>query len=407
MANEKAVPRSQMPLYAGSTVVALIILYVVVLAAAALKGIWLVNSEGKLVLADFFAFWSTSLQLQSGPPADVYNRALHRAAQVALLGSDYKGHFAWLNPPTFLLAIAPLGLFSYPVAFLAWIGSTLAAYVAALRLIVPSRWTLLAACAFPGAFWTTFVGQNGFVTAALIGATLGLIDRRPVLAGMMLGLLTFKPQFGILFPVALLAGQRWEVILSASVTALGLAVVSAAAYGVEAWVAFAISLSETGEVVLFESRMGVHKLQSFYGAVLWATGSHATASLIQGFIAAMSALTVALIWRSCASLEVKAGSLSVAVLLATPYVLIYDFAILAVPIAFLIRAGSARGFLPGEIPLIVLSSAVVLAFVVQPAPVGCIAASIICLAILRRATVERLGGANLLECASRTRAKIF
>jgi hypothetical protein len=278
--------------------------------------------------------------------------------------------------------------------------------VAALRLIIPSRWTIIAACAFPGAFWTAFVGQNGFLTAALIGSTLALINRRPVLAGIALGVLTCKPQFGILFPVALLASQRWEVILSASLTALGLAALSAAAFGMEAWTAFVMSLSGTSEVVLVEARMGVHKLQSFYGAVLWATEDHAAASAVQGLITAMAAIAVALIWRSRASLDVKAASLSVAVLLATPYVLIYDFAILAVPMAFLIRAGVARGFLSGEIPLIALSSAVVLVFVAKPAPVGCIAASILCLAILRRATVERLGEDNLLGFASRTAAKI-
>ena len=52
-------------------------------------------------------------------------------------------------------------------------------------------------------------GQNGFLTAALIGGALGLLERRPALAGICLGLLTYKPQFGLLFPFVLIADRRW------------------------------------------------------------------------------------------------------------------------------------------------------------------------------------------------------
>ena len=58
----------------------------------------------------------------------------------------------------------------------------------------------LVALGFPAALWNVTAGQNGFLTAALIGGTLGLLERRPALAGVCLGLLTYKPQFGLLFP---------------------------------------------------------------------------------------------------------------------------------------------------------------------------------------------------------------
>jgi len=41
------------------------------------------------------------------------------------------------------------------------------------------------------------------------GASLLLLERRPVLAGCFIGLLSFKPQCGLLLPVALLASSQW------------------------------------------------------------------------------------------------------------------------------------------------------------------------------------------------------
>ena len=53
-------------------------------------------------------------------------------------------------------------------------------------------------------------GQNGFLTAALLGGALHWLDRRPWLAGVLIGCLAYKPQFGVLIPVALLAGRPME-----------------------------------------------------------------------------------------------------------------------------------------------------------------------------------------------------
>ena len=76
----------------------------------------------------------------------------------------------------------------------------LPAFVAAMATILGGRTGLLVACGFPAATWNVTAGQNGFLTAALIGGTLGLMERRTALAGVCLGLLTYKPQFGLLFP---------------------------------------------------------------------------------------------------------------------------------------------------------------------------------------------------------------
>ena len=88
-----------------------------------------------------------------------------------------------------------------------------------MRAIVGHNLGILLALAAPMAFINALVGQNGFLTAALIGGALYLIPVRPVLAGICLGLLTYKPQYGLLFPIVLIAAGHWRVFISAAVTA--------------------------------------------------------------------------------------------------------------------------------------------------------------------------------------------
>jgi len=103
---------------------------------------------------------------------------------------------------------------------------TLPAYIAAVRSIVGERAGIFVALGSPAALWNFTAGQNGFLTAALIGGALVLMQRRPWLAGVCLGLLSYKPQFGLLFPVALVAAAQWRVIGAGAFTAAGMAVLS-------------------------------------------------------------------------------------------------------------------------------------------------------------------------------------
>lgn len=59
------------------------------------------------------------------------------------------------------------------------------------------------------------------------------LDRRPLLAGLLVGLLTIKPQFGVLIPVLLIASGRWRVFTVATVTALALAAAAVMLFGMQ------------------------------------------------------------------------------------------------------------------------------------------------------------------------------
>jgi hypothetical protein len=233
-----------------------------------------------------------------------------------------------------------------------WLVAGLAAYLAAMRAILPQPETLLTAAAFPAVFVNIGHGQNGFLTAALLGGALHWLDRRPWLAGLLIGGLAYKPQFGVLIPIALLAGRRWSTIGAAIVTLTVLVAASFATLGGSVWQAFADSLNFTQTVVLEQGGTGFEKIQSIFSALrMWGAGVE-LAYAAQVALALMLAASLAWLWRSDAAFELKAAGLATGSLLATPYVLDYDLVVLAVAIGFYARHGLNRGFRSFEISLL-------------------------------------------------------
>ena len=121
-----------------------------------------------------------------------------------MLGTAYPEHY-WSYPPHVLLFIWPLGLMPYLPAYIAWCVIGIALYLLACSSAIPRERLLFLAVA-PGVAVCVFFGQNGFYTAALLIGGLLCLDRRPVLAGVLFGILTVKPQLGLLLPVILLLG---------------------------------------------------------------------------------------------------------------------------------------------------------------------------------------------------------
>ena len=104
--------------------------------------------------------------------------------------------YGWHYPPFFFAVAFLVASLPYALGLALWLAASFAAYLAAILAILPRPETLLIAAAFPAVFVNIGHGQNGFLTAALLGGALLLLDRRPWLAGVMIGLLAYKPQFG-------------------------------------------------------------------------------------------------------------------------------------------------------------------------------------------------------------------
>jgi arabinofuranan 3-O-arabinosyltransferase len=343
---------------------------------------------------DFVNFWSTGREVLDGHPTAPYDTDLHKAAQVAALGHPFQGFFPWFYPPTFLFVAAALALVPYTAAFAGWVTLTFLCYVAAIRRIVGDRIGIFLACAFPGVVSDFIIGQNGFLTAALLGGSLGLMERRPVAAGCLLGLMTYKPQFGILFPLVLVVGGCWRVIAAAAATTLALAALSWLAFGAEVWQAFFQYMAVASRVHLGEGVSDFAKLQSVFTLVRWLGGSEALGWAVHLPIVAAGALALCWLWRSRLAFDLKAAGLAVGALLATPYLFLYDLVALAVPMAFIYRATRRTGALPHEMAGLGLACALVFIFPLVKAPVGLVAAIIVAGLIVRRCRLEAAGQAQ-------------
>lgn len=315
--------------------------YAGILVALFLQGGWLLDAGGQPITADFVTFWAASRLAIAGQGAAIYDPALLKATEVAALGHDLSGSLGWYYPPHALLAVWPLSFLPLVPAQLAWTGATLALFALVLVRIA-GRDALLLGLAFPAVLSTAMVGQNGFLIAALLGGALLCLERRPVLAGLFFAALSTKPQFGMLVPIALVFGGHWRAIGSAIAATLLLAAITALAFGPEVWTAFVASLAGSGEALLGRGVTGYDKLQSLFGLLRHAGVGLGPALAAQGALAAGTGLAVAAIWRAGFSREEKAAALATGVLLATPYVFLYDLPLLALPLAFLARTGLDR-----------------------------------------------------------------
>jgi arabinofuranan 3-O-arabinosyltransferase len=378
---------------------ALAFAYAVYLVSSFIQGSWLIAADGAGLPADFVNVWAAGHLAITGHAASAYDGPTHKAIEVSAVGHPFDGYYGWHYPPTFLFVAMPLSLLPYAVACVVWTFGTFPAYLIAIRRIIGARIGYLLAAAFPAVLANFIVGQNGFLSAALIGGTLLLLDRRPVAAGVLLGLLTYKPHLGLLFPIALIASGRWRVFVTAAIVATAIAGASWLAFGCAAWQAFVAGIGHASQAFLSQDHADWAKLQTVFGLARTLGGSEALAWTLQGGLALIAATLIAALWHSHRTDEVKAAALATAALLATPYLYTYDLVVLAVPLAFLFRLGLAQGFLPYEDIGIGLACLLVLIFPFVKAPIGFFALLAVAGLIARRAMRDESHGTRLASAA--------
>jgi alpha-1,2-mannosyltransferase len=295
-----------------------------------------------------------------------YDLARQHAREQAIFG-EATPFYSWFYPPFFLFITAALALLPYGAAFVTWQVVTLVLYLLAIRAIVPSprlrregrdegastrgsesRTELLLAVAFPAVLVNLGHGQNGFLSAALLGGALAVLDRRPIVAGFLFGLLAYKPQFGLMIPLALAAGGHWRSFAAAAATIALLAVGATAAFGPDVWRAFFDSTHFMRTVALEQGDLGWYKMQSLFAwARMWGAPVPLAYALQALLVACLGAALIWL-WRSDTAYPVKTASLCIATILATPFTFDYDMMVLAPAIAFFAVDGLVRGFGPWE-----------------------------------------------------------
>ena len=385
--------------------VALVCAYLVAFAYLAITANGSVDAFGRPLGTDFSNVYAAGTYVLEGQAQAPYDPALQYAREQAIFGPDTP-FYGWHYPPFFLFVAAALALLPYGLALAVWQIATFLLYLLSIRSILAATLTsngigdnrtlgylaLLVAAAFPAVFVNLSHGHNGFLSAALMGAALVQLDRRPIVAGILFGLLIYKPQFGLMVPFVLAATGRWRSFASAAASAALLVLAATLAFGPQIWEAFAASTQFTRVVVLEAGDPGWHKIQSTFSWVRMWGGSVAIAYALQAAVTLGVGFTLIWLWRSAASFALKAAALCLSAMLASPYGYDYDMMILAPAIAFLASDCLAQGCRPWEKTLLaalwlvpIVTRGIALATFI---PLGVIAMIAVYVAILRRGAME-------------------
>lgn len=324
------------------------------LAVAAMIG-WIalstntVDLNGKPIGTDFSSFYAAGSLALEGRAADAYDMAAHHARQAQVFGPNTP-YYAWLYPPIFLLIATPLALLPYALALALWQGLTLALYAGVIGAIVRqsdlklrTRDWIVPAIAFPAVLINLGHGQNGLLTAALFGAALLTLPTRPIAAGVLFGMLAYKPQFALMIPLALLAARQWKAIAAAAVTLIALMALTALIFGLEPWHAFLASTTTARVVLLEHGAVGFEKLQSVFAALRARGASVPVSYAVQSATTIAVGVCVVWIWSGPHRDALKAAALAIAALLASPHVLDYDLMLLGPALAFVVLHAMTDG----------------------------------------------------------------
>jgi hypothetical protein len=348
-------------LFAG-IILALFAVYAVVFGAVTVRRLATHHTS------DFFALWSTALFAIERPVAEVYDPAALKSFQRAL-GMDEGQSYPFPYPPHFLLMLLPLGLLPFGAAYIVFIVGTLALY---LWATAGSRWRspmTVAALLAPTTTITAVAGQAGFLAAALLIGGFRLARLRPILAGVLFGLATYKPQMGILVPVALLAAGLWRTVFAAGVTAALLVVVTSIVFGPGLWSAWIDHIVQYANQFAAENSAIAH-LMPTVSAGLAQLGVRPLLVDIAQFAAAIIAAVV--VWRCFRGgpTLLAAAALFAAIFVASPHAFVYDMPPVATAVLWTIEERQQAGEAFGTREILVLLLAMVLPIALVAGPTG-------------------------------------
>jgi hypothetical protein len=297
---------------------------------------------------DFVSFYAAGALANEGNPALAYDHAAHLAAEERVTGAGIEYQF-FNYPPVFILLCAALARLPYLVAFILFEVATLALYLLIACRILGERGgtALVALLAFPLVFWNIGLGQNAFLTAGLFGAATLLIDRRPIVAGLLFGALCYKPQFAVLVPLALAAAGQWRAIAAAGASAAALVLASLALFGAGTWQGFLTTVAASP--AMYESgRIVFAGMANSFGAARLLGAGATLAYALQAAASLIAAGVVVVVWRRPLSLPTRAATLAAASLVAAPLALLYDLMLGTIAAAWLVRDANSSSAWPWQ-----------------------------------------------------------
>ncbi len=364
--------------FAVIAAIVLEMLYVDVVAAAQL-----VRTQPWAI--DFLPMWTAAHSVWT-THADPYDFALITKAQAWLLGPVSKVR-PWVYPPSALLLLAPLGLIGFSFSAAIWVvGTTLANVWAALRSRI--EWSAIAlALVMPASMLVAVTGQVSFLIAGLSLLSLSLMGRRPVLAGVLIGLAgALKPSSLVLLPVALIAARAYRPLIAAGAAAAAIAACSLILGGPESWLGWLAALPRFQRLVMDDPSLVARMISPSSLLVMLGAQGWVVTSLNLVF----ALLAAALVWRVFRVSDDPVARLTALLgggLMAAPYAMQYDAALLAIPAGVIVaRSGTLLSLAAAIGGYLMLSASIVPGF-------GAVATAI----FLAAASLQQLAAARALN----------
>jgi hypothetical protein len=300
------------------------------------------DALGRPLGTDFSSFWTAGRMALAGQAPAAYDWSVLSRLQHETHGTD--GFVPWSYPPMFLLVATVLATVPYVKALVLWQATGVAAALAVFQAILPGTRALMIALAFPAVLVCLGHGQTGFLTTALIAGGVLALRRNEIAAGVLFGLLAYKPQLGLLIPFALAAAGHWRAFAVAAATVAACVALTLMIWGWPVWQAFFNALPLIGDVAFEQGSTGFHKFQSAFAWMrLWGRPVP-VAYAVHAVVAATALVGCVWAWRSAVDLRLKGAALIIGALLTSPYVLDYDLVAFGMALAFLVAHGLEHGF---------------------------------------------------------------
>jgi hypothetical protein len=288
-------------------------------------------------LNDFMFFYLPTQFLEKFSLVKMYDVDAFVKFNQAYFGIKYGG---WFYPPHYVLFTYVFGLLPYAIAKFLFIASSVVLFVFAVYVWcqkIPRTCNILFyVCATPLMYYVIIIGQNSLYTASFLLLGLHFLDKKPIISGLCLGLLTCKPQFVIIIPFALLLTRHYKVVYYLSMCFAIQAITSIVIFGLQPWIAFL----KTADVVfrlLATDILHVSLMISSFSTFI-ALGIPLPLAKSLSWIWFISVSGIGLyIWYIRKGDQLAKAILVSAIYLATPYMFHYDFFICIIAILFYIQ----------------------------------------------------------------------
>ncbi|MEM8699172.1 MAG: glycosyltransferase family 87 protein, partial [Pseudomonadota bacterium] len=249
----------------------------------------------------------------------------------------------WFYPATWHMAVIPFAAAPFSAAWGGFILLSLGLLVAAARGITRSYWPLAVVC--PAVLLTTMLGNNAILFAACLAFGLDALMRRARAGsapGLLIAVLTMKPSLGLTIPLALAAGGHWRAFVWAAGSAVLLAAIATAVFGIAHWQAFFAALATAMDRVT-ETSLEAPRMISWYALAHYMGFGSVALPLHLALLAGMTFLLTLLWRRGAAAGDWRAAALMIAVALTSPHAFHYEMVYALAGMAFALRAGIGRG----------------------------------------------------------------